>query len=203
MRKIKRSSLVSGFWEVWKRPCCSFCPVLQEAPTQSETEGCKSWPGHLWVKGGGRFMRWEIVAGDSVDWRIPNLHASVLHPEVGSFSHADEKPRLHHTWGRQRRCVFIVFMDTSSTSSSPPQRLTWDHLDGGVDVLPVLSFLKLPVQDEVAVVSDDGTLRAEKTRLRHSTKSLTGTVYPHLVHNKQICQQQFEFHLITNLEMHW
>lgn len=102
MRKIKRSSLVSGFWEVWKRPCCSFCPVLQEAPTQSETEGCKSWPGHLWVKGGGRFMRWEIVAGDSVDWRIPNLHASVLHPEVGSLSHADEKPRLHHTWGRHR-----------------------------------------------------------------------------------------------------
>lgn len=37
--------------------------------------------------------------------------------------------------------------------------LTWNHLDRRVDFLPVLSALKLPVQDEVAVVSDDRPLR--------------------------------------------
>lgn len=202
MRKIKRSSLVSGFWEVWKRPCCSFCPVLQEAPTQSETEGCKSWPGHLWVKGGGevrdrgRRLSW-LEDPESARFRPPS-RSRLVQP---CRRKAPSPPHLRTT---QRRCVFVfMFLTPSSSTSSPPQLLTWDHLDGGVDVLPVLSFLKLPVQDEVAVVSDDGTLRAEKTRLRHSTKSLTRTVYPHLVHNKQICQQQFEFHLITNLEMHW
>lgn len=49
--------------------------------------------GEVEVITGGGERQW------SVDRRIPNLHASILHPEVGSFSHADEKPRLHHTWG--------------------------------------------------------------------------------------------------------
>lgn len=46
------------------------------------------------------------------------------------------------------------------------QLLTWNHLDCRVDFLPVLSVLKLPVQDEVAVVSDHRTLRARKKQLR-------------------------------------
>ena len=37
-------------------------------------------------------------------------------------------------------------------------KLTWDHLNVPVHLLPVLDALKLPVQDEVPVVRDDGTL---------------------------------------------
>lgn len=36
--------------------------------------------------------------------------------------------------------------------------LTWDHLDGCVDFFPVPSSLKLPVQDEVTVISNHRTL---------------------------------------------
>lgn len=38
-------------------------------------------------------------------------------------------------------------------------KLTWDHLDGSVDLLPVLSMLKLPVENEVAVISHHGALK--------------------------------------------
>lgn len=41
--------------------------------------------------------------------------------------------------------------------------LTWNHLDGRVHLLPVLSALELPVQDEVAVISDHWTLRGRQT----------------------------------------
>lgn len=86
---------------------CEIVPATVSVQSEhSRRPGSKSRPGHLWVKCGGCFMRrWEITADDSVDWRIPNLHASVLHPEVGSFSHADKKPRLHHTWGRHRETL--------------------------------------------------------------------------------------------------
>lgn len=48
--------------------------------------------------------------------------------------------------------------------------LTWNHLDGRVDFLPVLSALKLPVQDEVAVISDHWTLRDRHGQMTARTK---------------------------------
>lgn len=42
------------------------------------------------------------------------------------------------------------------------ERLTWDHLDGGVHLPPVLSAVELPVQEEVAVVGDHGPLREQQ-----------------------------------------
>lgn len=35
-------------------------------------------------------------SGASGHRRVPNLHAPVLHPEVGSFSHVHEQARVHH-----------------------------------------------------------------------------------------------------------
>ena len=46
---------------------------------------------------------------------------------------------------------------TQETDCLTPD-LTWDHLDGHIDLLPVLGVLKLPVQDEVAVVCHHGAL---------------------------------------------
>lgn len=37
--------------------------------------------------------------------------------------------------------------------------LTWDHFDGSVDFFPVLRMLKLPVEDEVAVISHHRALK--------------------------------------------
>lgn len=37
-------------------------------------------------------------------------------------------------------------------------QLTWNHLDGHINLLPVVHALKFPVQDEVAVVSHHRTL---------------------------------------------
>lgn len=37
--------------------------------------------------------------------------------------------------------------------------LTWDHFDGSVDLFPVLSMFKLPVEDEVAVISHHRALK--------------------------------------------
>lgn len=45
-------------------------------------------------------------------------------------------------------------------ASQGAELLTWDHLDGRVHLRPVLSAVKLPVEDEVAVVGDHGALRA-------------------------------------------
>lgn len=37
--------------------------------------------------------------------------------------------------------------------------LTWDHFDGSVDLFPVLSMLKLPVEDEVTVIGHHRALK--------------------------------------------
>lgn len=52
--------------------------------------------------------------------------------------------------------------------------LTWDHLDGGVHLPPVLGALELPVQDEVAVVRDDGPLREQHRRQPASPNAAAG-----------------------------
>lgn len=65
--------------------------------------------------------------------------------------------------------MMIGWQDTPSPNLNlfiTRELLTWNHLDRGVDFLPVLSVLKLPVQDEVAVVSDHRTLRDRQTQLR-------------------------------------
>lgn len=74
--------------------------------------------------------------------------------------------------------MMIGWQDTPSPNPNCTvlrQLLTWNHLDCGVDFFPVLSVLKLPVQDEVAVVSDDRTLRARQTEseFRHGRVNLT------------------------------
>lgn len=53
------------------------------------------------------------------------------------------------------------------TCSPSGEVLTWNHLDGRVHLPPVLSAVKLPVQDEVAVVGDHGSL-GESTTFRPS-----------------------------------
>lgn len=56
--------------------------------------------------------------------------------------------------------------DPERAPDRPTKLLTWNHLDGRVDLLPVLNALKLPVQDEVAVISDHWTLRDRQTHTR-------------------------------------
>lgn len=50
------------------------------------------------VRSFGKMSR-EIVlmVENSVDRRISNLHASVLHAKVGPFGHPYEEPGLYHT----------------------------------------------------------------------------------------------------------
>lgn len=71
--------------------------------------------------------------------------------------------------------------EDTQTVSVPPgglsqsgEVLTGDHLDGGVHLPPVRSAVKLPVQDEVAVVGDHGPLREQK--LHTSVSERTSSV---------------------------
>lgn len=56
-----------------------------------------------------------------------------------------------------------VSVRAGRTSIRSGRVLTWNHLDGGVHLPPVLSAVKLPVQDEVAVVGDHGPLGEQRS----------------------------------------
>lgn len=95
--------------------------------------------------------------------------------------------------------TMIGWQDTPSPNLNlfiTRELLTWNHLDRGVDFLPVLSVLKLPVQDEVAVVSDHRTLRDRQTDATQTSATdlnhSQGSLYPNLVHQRETCQQHLE-----------
>lgn len=53
LRDEKNQAILARIWFLRGVKTSLLQFLSSSAPTQSETEGCKSWPGHLWVKGGG------------------------------------------------------------------------------------------------------------------------------------------------------
>lgn len=81
---------------------CENCLALQEVQLNPKSRA----PGgnqDYGTCGSGEVIRKDeqreivLMVENSVDRRISNLHASVLHAKVGPFGHPYEEPGLYHT----------------------------------------------------------------------------------------------------------
>lgn len=140
MRKIKRSSLALMLSRCVRTSLLQLQHSLRAAGSHQHGT-CGTGGGHF-----QRRLRRLIRTDSSVDRRISNLHAAVLHPEVGSLGHADEKPRLHHTWGGRdgERSVGLFFFLPSPVCDD-----NWLHLNSsperfspGIILMAVLTSLQ-------------------------------------------------------------